>query len=155
MDTHSIGGMIKILSEALGQKTNADCKEFNLTMQQMKILRFLKLREGKKITSQKDIQEYMKISHPTTVNIIRLLREKGFIQTSTSEKDKRMRIVSLTGQEERFFQDIIRCRDAMEQELIRGLTEKEQDDLRRYLKHIYRNICEPDKQDIKGGKRAI
>ena len=97
----------------------------------------------------------MKISHPTTVNIIRLLREKGFIQTSTSEKDKRMRIVSLTGQEERFFQDIIRCRDAMEQELIRGLTEKEQDDLRRYLKHIYRNICEPDKQDIKGGKRAI
>ena len=56
MDTHSIGGMIKILSEAIGQKTNDDCKEFNLTMQQMKILRFLKLREGKKITSQKDIQ---------------------------------------------------------------------------------------------------
>lgn len=155
MDTHSIGGMIKILSETIGQKTNANCKEFNLTMQQLKILRFLKLREGKMITSQRDIQEYMRISHPTTVNMIRLLREKGFIQTTTSQKDKRMRIVSLTGQEDEFFQNIMQYRDAVEQVLVRGLTEKEQDQLRSYLKHIYKNICEFDKADLQGGKRDI
>ena len=62
MDRHSIGGMIKIISEAIERQMNATCREFNLTMQQMKILRFLKLREGKQVTSQKDIQDYMRTS---------------------------------------------------------------------------------------------
>ena len=40
MEAQSIGSMIKILSETIGQKVNKNCKEFNLTMQQMKILHF-------------------------------------------------------------------------------------------------------------------
>ena len=48
MEAQSIGSMIKILSETIGQKVNKNCKEFNLTMQQMKILHFLRMREGDK-----------------------------------------------------------------------------------------------------------
>ena len=66
MDTHSIGGIIKILSETIGREANANCKEFNLTMQQMKVLHFIKTQGGNGICSQKDIQDYMRISHPTT-----------------------------------------------------------------------------------------
>ena len=80
MEKKDYGAIIKILSEAIGRRMNAQCRKFNLTMQQMKILRFLKLREGKQVTSQKDIQDYMRTSHPTTVNTMRLLKEKGFPQ---------------------------------------------------------------------------
>ena len=143
METQSIGAMIKILSETIGQRANRDCEEFNLTMQQMKILHFLKTREGIEESSQKDIQDFMHISHPTTVNILRLMKEKGFIETSTSEKDKRMKIVRLTGQEESFVKEVIKGREQMEKQLVKGFSQKEQSDLKRYLKKMYENITAP------------
>ena len=36
MERQSIGSLIKILSETMGQRVNRDCKGFNLTMQQMR-----------------------------------------------------------------------------------------------------------------------
>ena len=137
--------MIKIISEAIERQMNATCREFNLTMQQMKILRFLKLREGKQVTSQKDVQDYMRTSHPTTVNTMRLLKEKGFVNISTSEKDKRMRIVTLTGQEGGFFKQIMVSREAMEKKLLDGFSEEMEADLRWYLKKLYTNLSKPDK----------
>ncbi len=144
MDRHSIGGMIKIISEAIERQMNATCKEFNLTMQQMKILRFLKLREGKQVTSQKDVQNYMRTSHPTTVNTMRLLKEKGFVNISTSEKDKRMRIVTLTGQEEGFFKQLMVSREAMEKKILNGFSDGMEEELRRYLKLLYANLSKSD-----------
>lgn len=140
MEALDIGAMIKILSETIGQKVNAQCKNLNLTMQQMNILFFLKSREGKEETSQKDIQDYMRLSHPTVVNIIRLLKDKGFITISIREQDRRNKIVSLTGKEEGFLSEMINNRERMEKLLVRGLTEKEQEDLRRYLVQMYQNI---------------
>lgn len=143
MEKQSIGSMIKILSETISQKGNKNGKEFNLTMQQMKILHFLKKREGKTEISQKDIQDYMKISHPTTVSILRLMQAKGFIKIATSDKDRRMKIVTLTGQEEGFVKKVLIGREQMEKQLVNGLSERELDDLRRYLRRMYENITGP------------
>ena len=142
MEAQSIGSMIKILSETIGQKVNKNCKEFNLTMQQMKILHFLRMREGEKEASQKEIQNFMRISHPTVVNILRLMKEKGFIETSTSHEDKRMKIVRLTGKEDKFVKDVISEREEMEKQLVKGLTQKDQENLRSYLKKMYENLTE-------------
>lgn len=143
MEKQSIGSMIKILSETISQKGNKNGKEFNLTMQQMKILHFLKKREGKTEISQKDIQDYMKISHPTTVSILRLMQAKGFIKIATSDKDRRMKIVTLTGQKEGFVKKVLIGREQMEKQLVNGLSERELDDLRRYLRRMYENITGP------------
>ena len=142
MEAQSIGSMIKILSETIGQKVNKNCKEFNLTMQQMKILHFLRMREGEKEAGQKEIQNFMRISHPTVVNILRLMKEKGFIETSTSHEDKRMKIVRLTGKEDKFVKDVISEREEMEKQLVKGLTQKDQENLRWYLKKMYENLTE-------------
>lgn len=143
MEKQSIGSMIKILSEAIGQKANQNGKAFNLTMQQIKILHFLKNREGKTESSQKDIQDYMKISHPTTVSILRLMQTKGFVKIETSDKDRRMKIVTLTGQEKGFVQKVLKGREQMEKQLVNGLTAREQNDLQRYLRQMYENITGP------------
>lgn len=143
MEKQSIGSMIKILSETISQKGNKNGKEFNLTMQQMKILHFLKKREGKTEISQKDIQDYMKISHPTTVSILRLMQAKGFIKIATSDKDRRMKIVTLMGQKEGFVKKVLIGREQMEKQLVNGLSERELDDLRRYLRRMYENITGP------------
>ena len=88
MERQSIGSLVKILSETMGQRVNRDCKGFNLTMQQMRILHFLKGREGKQETSQKEIQDHLRIAHPTVVSILRLMESKGFIEISVSDRDK-------------------------------------------------------------------
>ena len=144
MESKSIGSLIKILSETMGQRVNRDCREFNLTMQQMKILHFLKGREGRQETSQKDIQDYMRIAHPTVVSILRLMESKGFIEISVSERDKRMKIVTLTGQEENFVQDVIKGGQEMERRLVKGFTAEEQETLRNYLQRMYENVTEEE-----------
>lgn len=144
MESKSIGSLIKILSETMGQRVNRDCREFNLTMQQMKILHFLKGREGRQETSQKDIQDYMRIAHPTVVSILRLMESKGFIEISVSERDKRMKIVTLTGQEESFVQDVIKGGQEMERRLVKGFTAEEQETLRNYLQRMYENVTEEE-----------
>ena len=66
MEKKDYGAIIKILSEAIGRRMNAQCRKFNLTMQQMKILQFLKRQEeAGQVTSQKDIQDFMRFSHST------------------------------------------------------------------------------------------
>lgn len=140
MERQSIGSLVKILSETMGQRVNRDCRGYNLTMQQMKILHFLKGREGRQETSQKDIQDHMRIAHSTVVSILRLMESKGFIKISVSERDKRMKIVTLTGQEESFVQEVIRGGKAMERRLVRGFSEEEQKTLRDYLRRMYENV---------------
>lgn len=134
--------MIKILSEALRQQANRDCREYNLTMQQMRIIHFLKKRENNEVTSQKDIQDFLKISHPTVVNILHLMKNKGFIETSVSPKDKRVKLVRLTGREEGFVTQMIQNRERLERQLVKGLSPKEQNDFLRFLKLAYQNIME-------------
>lgn len=143
-EIQSIGAMIKILSEAIGQRVNKGCRGSNLTMQQMRILHFLKQREGKEETSQKDIQDHMRIAHPTTVNILRLMREKGFIEIRVSQKDRRMKIVTLTGQEKEFIEEVIARRKKLEKEILKGLSRQERADLMRYLQRIYENVSQED-----------
>ncbi len=141
-DVKDIGAMIKILSEALRQQANRDCREYNLTMQQMRIIHFLKKRENNEVTSQKDIQDFLKISHPTVVNILHLMKNKGFIETSVSPKDKRVKLVRLTGREEGFVTQMIQNRERLERQLVKGLSPKEQNDFLRFLKLAYQNIME-------------
>ena len=142
MEQQSIGAMFKIISETIGKKVNADFKELNLTMQQVKILHFIKMREGKEETSQKDIQDFMKLSHPTVTNMLRLLKEKDFIEISTSSEDKRMRMVTLTGKEECYLKQIIKYRNETDELIVKDMSAKEQEELRKYLLRIYRNITE-------------
>ena len=141
-DVKDIGAMIKILSEALRQQANRDCREYNLTMQQMRIIHFLKKRENNEVTSQKDIQDFLKISHPTVVNILHLMKNKGFIETCVSPKDKRVKLVRLTGREEGFVTQMIQNRERLERQLVKGLSPKEQNDFLRFLKLAYQNIME-------------
>ena len=141
MERQSIGSLVKILSETMGQRVNRDCRGFNLTMQQMRILHFLKGREGRQETSQKEIQDHLRIAHPTVVSILRLMESKGFIEISVSERDKRMKIVTLTGQEESFVQggDPGRPGDG-ESGWSGASARRSRKTLRDYLRRMYENV---------------
>lgn len=137
-----IGKLVKMLSDAIGQRFNKDFKELNLTMQQTRVISFLKERQSEGQTTQKDIQDYLKVAHPTAVSILKGLEQKGLIVTHSSKSDRRMKVVCLTGQEEELMEKIIDGRRKVEAALLEGFSDEEAKLLRSYLKRLYENIKE-------------
>ena len=55
-----------------------------------------------------------------------------------------MRIVTLTGQEEGFFKQLMVSREAMEKKILNGFSDGMEEELRRYLKLLYANLSKSD-----------
>ena len=68
-----IGHLIKIVDEQLKKRFDKDLQKFDLTLSQMRVLWFLKSKGGR--TSQKDIEDFLQVSHPTVVGLISRLKE--------------------------------------------------------------------------------
>ena len=137
-----IGKRIKVLSEALGRSANKEFKALNLTMQQGAVLGYLKSRNDQENVTQKDVQNYLRVSHPTVVSVLKAMEQKGFIVTAGSDNDKRMKLVRMTSKAECSMHQIIEGRERMEAKLLLGFTEAEEKTLRDYLKRLYENIRE-------------
>lgn len=136
-----VGKLVKMLSDAIGQRANKDFKACNLTIQQTRVIGFLKEREMTE-TTQKDIQDYLKVAHPTVVSILKGLEQKGLIEAHSSKSDRRMKVVCLTGQEACLMKKITEGRKKVEEKLLKNFSESETDMLRDYLKRLYENIKE-------------
>ena len=70
---------------------NNELRKYGLTYSQLLLLHFLSQRKGEE-TAIKDIEKLMQL---TLLGIVARLCAKGFVKTKTSDKDKRIRLVSL------------------------------------------------------------
>ena len=73
---------------------NNELRKYGLTYSQLLLLHFLSQRKGEE-TAIKDIEKLMQLTHPTVLGIVARLCAKGLVKTKTSDKDKRIRLVSL------------------------------------------------------------
>lgn len=142
MKEEEISPLVKILSDAIVSRVNRDFKQFDLTMQQMKILFFLLEKRADAVVTQKEIQHYMRLSHSTVISILKAMEAKGFIKTAASAEDKRLKTVRLTGREESVAGRLFEKKDEIEGKLLAGFTPEEKQNLRRYLEKMYENIIE-------------
>ena len=62
---------------------------------QMYVLKYLRENQNKMVT-QKEIEQYLEVSHPTTVGILKRLESKGFIQTEIVKEGRFSKQVVLT-----------------------------------------------------------
>lgn len=142
MNQEEISPLVKILSDAIVSRVNRDFKQFDLTMQQLKILFFMIEKDEEETVTQKEIQEYMKLTHSTVISILKAMETKGFITTGVSEIDKRVKTVSLTGREESVARDLFKKKNQIESCLLKGFTDEERNNLHHYLEKMYQNIIE-------------
>ena len=63
-----IGYLIKNINDKLKVKADADLKHSKLTLAQSRVLAFLDSQGGQ--ATQKEIEVYLEVSHPTVVGII-------------------------------------------------------------------------------------
>lgn len=138
MEEKDIGYLIKNINDKLKVKADADLKHSNLTLAQSRVLAFLDSRGG--LATQKEIEVYLEVSHPTVVGIISRMKKNGHLRCWVDETDKRNKIVALTEQARALGEEMEQRISANEKMLLASLSEADIKKLKQMLLIIYNNL---------------
>ncbi len=141
---NEIGMLIKQISFQLRTHADMDLRKCDLTWSQAHLLRHLAKTEGQ--MSQKQIEKELEISHPTVVGLVQRLETKGFVESYTDEKDRRIKMVRLTErayEHQHFMETRFREKEKL---MTRGMSEEEVQELIRLLRKLHANL-EVGKED--------
>ena len=138
MKKNSIGGMIKYISDKVRQKADNNLKDHNVTLSQVRVLNFLWRQEGS--CSQKQIENFLQVSHPTVVGLVSRMEQSGYIQTSVSSDDKRNKIVTVTDSGMALASELCRFMDDIDNRMLEGLSEEQQSQLADMLLTVAKNL---------------
>ena len=138
MPKKDIGYLIKNINDKLKVNADADLKHYNLTLAQGRVLAFLKNKGGS--ATQKEIEVFLEVSHPTVVGLVSRMEHNGHVITWIDKADKRNKIVKLTEQAEIIGQDMEQNILDNERKMLTSLTPTEIEQLRRMLAIIYKNL---------------
>ena len=130
--------LIKMINDSLKVKADADLKKHNLTLSQSRVLAFLNSRGGQ--ATQKEIEDFMEVSHPTVVGIVTRMEQKGHVISHMDPKDKRNKIVQITAQSEYIGHAMKKEIIANEKKMLESLSEDDIAHLRETLEIIYNNL---------------
>ncbi|MGN1137235.1 MAG: MarR family winged helix-turn-helix transcriptional regulator [Oscillospiraceae bacterium] len=127
--------LIKQIHSELEKNANNMLRKDDLTLSQVGLLLELEKSENCQL-ELKELEEVLHIAKPTAVGIVQRLEDKGFVESTRSEQDKRIRLIRLTQQGK---ECCCKARDNMQKTeavLTSSLTEKEQDILVTLLKKV-------------------
>ncbi len=133
-----IGYLIKNINDKLKAKADADLKQYNLTLAQSRVFAFLHNNGGQ--ATQKEIEVFLEVSHPTVVGIVSRMEQNGHVTTWIDDQDKRNKIVKLTEQAEALGMDMEHDISVNEQKMLTSLSEADIERLREMLLTIYKNL---------------
>ena len=138
MRRQPIGYLIKQIADKMKATADADLKEKNLTLSQIKVLEYVSSNGG--TVTQKSIEEYLDVAHPTVVGIVSRMEKNGHLVCHVDKDDRRNKVVELTEQAAHMAHEVQDDIAMREEKLLQGLTEDEVECLSRVLEIIYKNI---------------
>jgi MarR family transcriptional repressor of mepA len=139
MNREMIGPLMKKISEEIEWKVNEELKSWNLTRTQAAVILYLDDRENKEAT-QKEIEEFLNVSHSTTVTILRSMQAKGMLEIQTGAEDRRMRVVRLTWGDTVTYRKLEDRVSRMEERLLRGFSGEERELFKGFCKRAEENM---------------
>ena len=135
---HSIPFLMRLISDRARTlfAARADCP---VTAAQGRVVMYLK-KQGRREVSQKELAQYLGVSHATVKGLVQRLEEKGYVRTAFDASDGRVKNVYLTGESERYKERVNALLQELDAQMMRGLSAAEQKELVRMLEKIYSNI---------------
>lgn len=138
MPKRDIGYLIKNINDKLKAKADADFKCYNLTLAQSRVFAFLHSNGGQ--ATQKEIEVFLEVSHPTVVGIVSRMEQNGHVTSWIDGNDKRNKIVKLTEAAEALSMDMEHNISANEQKMLTSLSVEDIERLRKLLFVVYKNL---------------
>ena len=115
-------------------------RQYDISPMQCRTLGFLQRAEGE--VSQKALEEFLMVK-PSTVNgIVSRLEEKGLIRRTTSTRDGRCRLLTLTPQGHSFNQQFWQTAGQVNSLMEQGFSSEELTLLRNFLQRIADNLTQ-------------
>lgn len=138
MENLDLGYLIKRISDKMKATMDADLKQNGLTFSQIRVLEFLDQRNG--MATQKQIETYLDVSHPTVVGLVTRMEKNGFLVCYRDEENRRNKIVSTTEKARHIEHTMHLKRQMVERKLVQGISESEVKQLKRLLRIMSENL---------------
>lgn len=133
-----IGYLLKQITDKMKVSADASFKEKDLTFAQARVLEYVISKGGN--TTQKSIEDYLEVSHPTVVGIVSRMEKSGYLVCHVDKEDKRNKIVETTERAVCVSQELETGKATQEEKLLKGLTKEEIETLYRILCVIRKNV---------------
>lgn len=133
-----IGYLLKVITDKMKVRADADFKQYGLTIVQSRVLGFLHAKGGQ--TTQKEIESFLQVSHPTAYDIVSRMERNGFLITWLDPEDKRSKIVRTTEKAISIGEEIEATVKENDRKLLRSLTDEQISAFKNTLMVIYKNL---------------
>lgn len=133
-----IGYLLKVITDKMKTHADADFKRYGLTITQSRVLGFLHEKGGQ--ATQKEIESFLQVSHPTAYDIVSRMERNGFLITWLDPEDKRSKIVRVTEKAVSIGEEIESTVKENDKKLLRSLTEEQIIEFKNTLMVIYKNL---------------
>lgn len=137
---YRIGYLFKVITDKIKINADADMRRHNLTLTQSRVLTFLEKKGG--TATQKEIEEFLEVAHPTVVGIVSRMKQNGFVISWTDPDDKRNKLVKLTKRAEMLGRELESVISEHDRKMLAGLTDRQIEELKKSLMVIYENLNE-------------
>ena len=130
--------LFKLITNRTQAQADATFKKYNLTWSQVRVLDYLLLHDRE--ATQKEIEDFLSVSHPNAVGLVSRLQKRDFVTTRTASNDRRNKIVRITPKAEEALESMSADRIMLRNRLIRHLSESDIVSLERMLEIIWHNF---------------
>lgn len=137
---YRIGYLFKVITDKIKINADTDMRRHNLTLTQSRVLTFLEKKGG--TATQKEIEEFLEVAHPTVVGIVSRMEQNGFVISWTDPDDKRNKLVKLTKRAEMLGRELESVISEHDRKMLAGLTDRQIEELKKSLMVIYENLNE-------------
>ncbi len=126
--------LLKCLDKKIINEFNKELEQFEITLMQSEVLKYIYFHEEKQDVFQKQIEEFFNSTNPTITGILKRLESKELIKRETSLTDGRYKKLTLTDKG-RVLLDKLRDLGLrkIESKLTKRLSSEERDELERLL----------------------
>ena len=132
------GYLLKIVTDVLGREANYMLKKQDLTWAQSRLIGFLSRNGGE--CTQKEIENFLEVSHPTVVGIVSRMEQNGFVTCRIDALDRRNKIVSLTEKSIKVGNSMLESLREQDEAMFYGFSDEEREQFDNYLFRVYENL---------------
>ena len=138
MEQFQIGCLLKMITDKIKMRADADLAQQGLTLTQSRVLGYLNRNGGQ--ATQKEIEGFLQVSHPTVAGVISRMEQNGFVRCWLDPADKRSKIVGQTERAAAIAHEMQATINATEQQMLRSLTLEQIAALESALRTIYADL---------------
>ena len=135
---NDVGYLIKRINDKLAVRADAELKQYHLTMSQGRVFLYLSSRGGQ--ATQKEIETFLGVAHPTVVGLVSRMEQNGYVTCWPCE-DGRNKYVKLTPQAEVIDKDMQENMHANEEMLLAPLSPEDRERLRDLLLTVAEHLA--------------